>query len=169
MVIPSIDKKRAKIAHLAVLQQIDYTSTTVFYTDGSQGILPGQKDKTNAAAIVQVHETRPNAVRTWHLGAYVEVADAELFAIQQALQATIDGRSRTERVFICSDSQAAIQRLSGWNPLAVKARSLAAQLAKHGKAARSAFHSVQAMLTFLVTNSSTNLRKKHFQKLLSDS
>jgi ribonuclease HI len=132
VVITKVDKKKARTAHLALVQELDYTSTKVFYTDGSQGVPPGQKNKTNSAAIVQVHETRPKAVRTWNLGAYVEVADAELFAIQQALQAAIDGEPHTERVFIFSDSQAAIQRLSGWNPLAVKARSLAAQLARQG-------------------------------------
>ena len=98
----------------------------------TQGVPSGQKDKTNSAAIVQVHETRPKAVRGWNLGAYIEVADAELFAIQQALQATGDISPCAERLFIFSDSQAAILKLSGWNPLAVKARTLAAKLAEQG-------------------------------------
>lgn len=132
VVITKVDKKKAKEAHVEVVRELDYTSTMVFYTDGSQGVPSGQKDKTNSAAIVQVHETRPRAVRSWNLGAYVEVADAELFAIQQALQATVDSTPSTRRLFIFSDSQAAIQKLSGWNPLAVKARTLAAQLAEQG-------------------------------------
>ena len=78
-------------------------------------------------AIVQVHETRPKAVRSWNLGAYVEVADAELFAIQRALQAATDITPCTKRLFIFSDSQAAIQKLSGWNSLAVKARTVVEQ------------------------------------------
>lgn len=106
----------------------------IFYTDGSQGVPPGQKDKTNSAAIVQVQETRPKEVRTWNLEAFVEVADAELFAIQQALQAAVEKTPHTERLrlFIFSDSQAAIQKLGGWDPLAVKARTLAAQLVEQG-------------------------------------
>lgn len=103
-----VDKKKAKSAHLARVQELNYTSTTVFYTNGSQGVPPGHKNNTNAAAIVQVHKTKPKAVRTWNLGAYIEVADAELFAIEQALQATIDITPYTEKVYTFSNSQTAI-------------------------------------------------------------
>lgn len=132
VVITKVDKKKAKGAHLEMVRELDYTSTEVCYTDGSQGVPSGQKDKTNSAAIVQVHEIIFRAVRSWNLGAYVEVADAELFAIQQALQATVDSTPSTGRLFIFSDSQAAIQKLSGWNALAVKTRTLAAKLAEQG-------------------------------------
>ena len=37
VVISKDDKKKAKTAHLAWVQELDYRSTTVFYTDGSQG------------------------------------------------------------------------------------------------------------------------------------
>lgn len=35
VVISKVDKKKAKTAHLAMVQELDYMSTTVFYIDGS--------------------------------------------------------------------------------------------------------------------------------------
>jgi len=77
----------------------------VIYTDGS-------KIQTNVGAGIAYMSGRNSGEKSWNLGNSLEVFDAELFAIFQALKWTqsFDLR-KTKDIWIFSDSQAAIQRL----------------------------------------------------------
>jgi len=77
----------------------------VIYTDGS-------KIQTNVGAEIAYMSGRNSGEKFWNLGNSLEVFDAELFAIFQALKWTqsFDLR-KTKDIWIFSDSQVTIQRL----------------------------------------------------------
>ena len=53
---------------------------------------------------------------SWNLGSYMKVFDAELFAIEKAFEIAWKNKQlNTEKIWIFSDSQAAIQRLQKSN------------------------------------------------------
>ena len=76
---------------------------TVIYTDGS-------KILANVGAGIAYMSGRNSGEKSWNLGISLEVFDAELFAIFQALKWTQSfDLGKTKEIWIFSDSQAAIQ------------------------------------------------------------
>ena len=120
-------KKKAKEEHADLLEALTFKDCSVFYTDGSQGVYKGLR--TNACSYCEVEDERPKGAKYWNLGPCVEVADAELLAISKVLE-TIQGRSYLSKheAFIFIDSQAAIQKVSGYSDIAAKIRRQLQQL-----------------------------------------
>ena len=136
--IMKIPKDKAKDLHENTLHQLLADPfAVVFYTDGSQG-RRSKEERTlyNAAATCQVKglESRIVSARFWNLGPYIEVADAETFAIAQAVHQILQNDTTFMRsATIFSDSQAAIQRLaSSGNQFAQLAKQAARKLQKEG-------------------------------------
>ena len=66
----------------------------------------------------------------WNLGSKVEVADAELFAINKALEYAISCFREKDEIYIFCDSQAAIQKVEkGYSYYSLRARSLIGEVA----------------------------------------
>ena len=90
----------------------------IIYSDGSQS---SEGSNSSGLFITNTYFSSQNS-QAWNIGEECEVFDAELYAIQQALQLALD-RVRTrnsiqpqpqpQHLWIFSDSQAAIQRLQG--------------------------------------------------------
>ena len=86
----------------------------IIYSDGSQS---SQGSNGSGLFITNTLFSVQDAL-AWNIGKECEVFDAELYAIQQALQLALDRvRSQSQptpqEVWIFSDSQAALQRLQG--------------------------------------------------------
>ena len=108
--VSSKTKKREAVAHAGLLENIQLyqgNTATLYYTDGSQ------RDTTAAAAVCRIGEHGGfDLAKSWNLGSGVEVADAEVFAVQKALTlACQDCSSNIRSIYIFVDSQAAIARL----------------------------------------------------------
>ena len=108
--VSSKTKKREAVAHAGLLKNIQLyqgNTATLYYTDGSQ------RDTTAAAAVCRIGEHGGfDLAKSWNLGSGVEVADAEVFAVQKALTlACQDCSSNIRLIYIFVDSQAAIARL----------------------------------------------------------
>ena len=129
--ISSSNKDKAKKEHEILLDSLTFKDCVTFYTDGSQGIFEGQK--TNACSFCEIEEERPKTAKYWNLGAFMEVADAELTAISKVLSTLQDrvaaGSANRLEAYIFIDSQAAIQKVSGYGDLAAKIRSQLSRLA----------------------------------------
>lgn len=130
--ISNSNKKTATKEHHNLLQKILATgyannSIALLYTDGSLG------EGIGAAAVCRIgSQQEPLLARSWNLGPNLEVADCESIAIIQALEIALANRGITI-CYIFIDSQAAITRLQGYNPFALQAKGLLAQLAVQGK------------------------------------
>ena len=120
--ISSSKKDIAKKEHLEQLETLVFKECAIFYTDGSQGTYKGQK--TNACAFCKVDalDGKPLAAKYWNLGPYIEVADAELIAISKALESMHikNKTSELQEIYIFIDSQAAINKVAGYNDIAIK-------------------------------------------------
>lgn len=130
--ISEAPKGQAKLQHRQLLASLEFEDPLIFYTDGSQGTY--QKALANSWSYCEIGlEGRPRKTASGNLGPYVEVADAELFAIYRVL---VDLSRRplaplqqpTQLVFIFIDSQAAIRRLEGYSDLAIRIRGLLERL-----------------------------------------
>ena len=122
-------KEKAKQEHEDLLDTLAFRDCVVFYTDGSQGVVKGQR--TSSCAYCEIEDEKPKAAKYWNLGPFVEVADAELIAIAKALE-TLQNRPRKPNqleAYIFVDSQAAIQKISGLSDIAAKIRVQLARLA----------------------------------------
>ena len=130
--ISSSNKDKAKKEHEKLLNSLTFKDCAIFYTDGSQGIFEGQR--MNACSLCEIEEDRPKTVKYWNLGAFMEVADAELTAISKVLSILQDrvaaGSANQLEAYVFIDSQAAIQKVSGYGDLAVKIRSQLSYLSK---------------------------------------
>ena len=120
----------------------------IFYTDGSQGQGPGpKKSPTNAAALCRFRIDREGLhlelTDSWNLGPYIEVCDAEEYAIYRALldiqetakSKTHDYSFSLPRYIIFVDSQAAILRIYrpyNQNPITNKIQGLLESLYSYG-------------------------------------
>ena len=109
-VISKQTKEAETATHNSLLENIillEGETAKVYYTDGSQ-----KHTKTSAAFCRIGHEGGFDMAKNWNLGDGMEVADAEVFAIQKALfSASQDFDQYTRSVYIFVDSQAAITRL----------------------------------------------------------
>ena len=120
-------KEKAKQEHLDLLETLVFKDCSVFYTDGSQGVCKGVR--TNSCSYCEIEDERPKVVKYWNLGTCIEVADAELIAIYKVLKA-LQRRSYSSKheAYIFIDSQAAIQKVSGYSDIAAKIRVQLQQL-----------------------------------------
>jgi len=103
-------KEEAAQEHLKLLENLqeplEWDLIDVYYTDGSKD------SKSNAAAIYKIGETnRIKYATNWNLGPYIEIMDAELYAVYRALEHLKQQRLKEKQVYIFIDSQAAIKRL----------------------------------------------------------
>jgi hypothetical protein len=75
-------------AHKQLLQRLekDISSPVIIYTDGSQGLDTAKKIINSAAVARVTTEERLVQGLFWNLGAKIEVADVETFAITQAIR-----------------------------------------------------------------------------------
>ena len=84
----------------------------ILYSDGSKN---EQLNKVGAGVFYTTNFVK-NQSFSWNLGSGVEVFDAELFAIEQAFKIAWQNKQlNTDKVWIFSDSQAAIKRLKKSN------------------------------------------------------
>jgi reverse transcriptase-like protein len=96
------------------LDSIEIFDPYIMYTDGSKG------KSTTGAAICMYYQSRVIYTESFNLGARLEIADAESFAASRAIQLAYK-RIRNlpsptpQTVYLCIDSQAAIQRLQNTN------------------------------------------------------
>ena len=127
-------KEDAKEEHQQLLKSVLKSPNWVFYTDGSQG-QSNQGVLSNSAAICRLDkDLQPNLAKYWNLGPNIEVADAEITAINKVL-ITVLATPRNQRppaCYIFCDSQAAILKLNNYSYLAQKAKSYIRQLSDHG-------------------------------------
>jgi len=111
--ISTSSKAIAKKEHLSLLKGFEedpLTSRVAFYIDGSQGNpTTSPTTTTNGAGVCTLVSGRIVRTDCWNLGSQVEVADAELFAINRALELALSFRK--DEVYIFCDSQAAIRRV----------------------------------------------------------
>ena len=129
IVVSSNEKKKAKEEHEELLESLTFKDCAAYYTDGSQGIFEGRR--TNSCSYCQIDDGKPKAAKYWYLGPCIEVADAELIAISKVLESLQNksyGPSRFE-VYIFVDSQAAIQKVSGFSDTAANIRLQLTKLA----------------------------------------
>lgn len=131
--ISASSKAKAKTEHLSLLKAISespFTESIAIYTDGSQGQIEGSTaTTTNGAGVCVLESGRIVRTGSWNLGSKVEVADAELFAINRALEFALASRGKDE-VYIFCDSQAAIRKVeNGHSYYSYRARDLVARLA----------------------------------------
>jgi ribonuclease HI len=134
--ISTSKKAIAKKEHLSLLAGFGkdpFTSRVALYTDGSQGdpseVSATGNATTNGAGVCALVSGRIVKTRSWNLGSKVEVADAELFAINRALEFALSFLERDE-VYIFCDSQAAIRKVEkGYSYYSLQARSTIRRLA----------------------------------------
>src|SRR5438552_806337 len=112
--ISELDKKETAILHHNKIQKIlennKDNSNIILYSDGSKN---EQLNKLGAGIFYTTSfATNQSQSFSWNLGAGMEVFDAELFVIEKAFE--IERKKKqlnTEKIWIFSDSQAAIKRL----------------------------------------------------------
>lgn len=83
---------------------------------------------TNLVAMIRAVKSSILSVGFLNVGSFRKVADAELFALVQALQSTNHTKYSIGKVNTFSNSQAAIFKFNGVASLAVQAKRLAIQL-----------------------------------------
>ncbi len=110
--ISELDKEKTAILHHEKVQKIllknQDNSNAIIYTDGSKN---EQTNKLGAGVFYTTNFVK-NQCFSWNLGAGMEVFDAELFAIEKAFKIAWENKQlNTDKVWIFSDSQAAIKRL----------------------------------------------------------
>src|SRR6266700_526768 len=103
-------KEEAIQEHLRLVENLqeslEWDLVDIYYTDGSKD------SKSNAAAICKIGErNRIKYATNWNLGPYMEIIDAELYAVYRALEYLKQQRLEEKQVYIFIDSQAAIKRL----------------------------------------------------------
>ncbi len=103
-------KEEAAQEHLKLIENLqeplEWDLIDIYYTDSSKD------GKLNAAAICKIGETnRIKYATNWNLGPYMEIMDAELYAVYRALEHLKQQRLEEKQVYIFIDSQAAIKRL----------------------------------------------------------
>ena len=103
-------KEEAAQEHLKLVENLqeslEWDLVNIYYIDGSKD------NKLNAAAICKIGErNRIIHAINWNLGPYMEIMDAELYAVHRALEHLKQQRLEEKQVYIFIDSQAAIKRL----------------------------------------------------------
>jgi ribonuclease HI len=114
--ISELDKEKTAVLHHEKVQKIlsrnQDNSNMILYSDGSKN---EQLNKVGAGVFYTTNFVK-NQSFSWNLGSGVEVFDAELFAIEQAFKIAWQNKQlNTDKVWIFSDSQAAIKRLKKSN------------------------------------------------------
>ena len=109
--ISELDKEKTAIYHHEKIQNIlaknQDNSNIIIYSDGSKS----EQNKLGAGIIYTTNFVK-NQSFSWNLGTGMKVFDAELFAIEKAFKIAWENRQlNTDKVWIFSDSQAAIKRL----------------------------------------------------------
>src|SRR6266702_833268 len=103
-------KEEAVQEHLRLVENLqeslEWDLVDIYYTDGSKD------SKSSAAAVCKIGErNRIKYATNWNLGPYMEIMDAELYAVYRALEHLKQQRLEEKQVYIFIDSQAAIKRL----------------------------------------------------------
>src|SRR6266478_9710711 len=103
-------KEEAAQEHLRLVENLqeslEWDLVDIYYTDGSID------SKLSIAAIYKIGErNRIKYTTNWNLGPYMEIIDAELYAVYRALEHLKQQRLKEKQVYIFIDSQAAIKRL----------------------------------------------------------
>ena len=102
--ISKSSKEKAVQEHLKLVENLQ--ESLGWYLDGSKD------SKSNAAAICKIGErNRIKYTTNWNLDPYMEIIDAELYAVYRALEYLKQQRLEEKKVYIFIDSQAAIKRL----------------------------------------------------------
>src|SRR5436190_19509286 len=127
--ISELDKEKTAILHHEKVQKIlsknQDNSNMILYSDGSKN---EQLNKVGAGVFYTINFVK-NQSFSWNLESGVEVFNAELFAIKQAFKIAWQNKQlNTDKVWIFSDSQAAIKRLKKSN---LKAGQYYVQLIKN--------------------------------------
>ncbi len=110
--ISELDKEKTAILHHEKIQKIleknQDNSNILIYLNGSKN---EQLNKLEVGIIYTTNFVQ-NQSFSWNLGAGMKVFDAELFAIEKAFKIAWENKKlNTDKVWIFSDSQAAIKRL----------------------------------------------------------
>jgi len=81
----------------------------VFYTDGAQ------KDEISAASMIFYYNSE-KIIKKWNLGNSLDIADAELYAIEKSIEVSAKNlENRTSKnIWIFTDSQKSIQKLQNF-------------------------------------------------------
>jgi hypothetical protein len=103
-------KEEAAQEHLRLVENLqdslEWDLVDIYYTDGSKD------SKLSAVAVYKIGErNRIKYATNWNLGPYMEIIDAELYAVYRALEHLKQQRLEEKKVYIFIDSQAAIKRL----------------------------------------------------------
>jgi ribonuclease HI len=112
--IGELDKEKTAVNHHNKIQKIlannRDNSNILLYSDGSKN---EQLNKLGAGVFYTTNfAANQSQSFSWNLGAGMEVFDAELFAIEKAFEIAWNKKQfQTEKIWIFSDSQAAIKRL----------------------------------------------------------
>jgi ribonuclease HI len=112
--ISELDKEKTAVIHHNKIQKIltnnKDNSNIILYSDGSKN---EQLNKLGAGVFYTTNFAISQSQSfSWNLGAGMEVFDAELFALEKAFEIAWNRKQlNTEKVWIFSDSQAAIKRL----------------------------------------------------------
>ena len=87
-------------------EPLEWDLIDIYYTNGSKD------SKLNTTIICKIGEkNRIKYATNWNLGPYMEIIDAELYAVYRALEHLKQQRLEEKQVYIFIDSQAAIKRL----------------------------------------------------------
>ena len=110
-------KEIEAVDHINRVQGSLEKGVRIYYTDGSQGTIEGEK-QCSAAYCRLATPTAIAAADSWNLGGRIEVADAEVFAVAKVLEAIRYGTEKLPNnvpkpvpIIIFVDSQAAILRI----------------------------------------------------------
>src|SRR5271170_4970672 len=107
------DKEELVKQHSEFLKDTDLEACLIGYTDGSK--LDNQESGAGLNLIDKTTVLETRKEYSWHLGPSIEVYDAELFAILQAIKQSLsiikEKNIRSTKIYIFSDSAAAIDRL----------------------------------------------------------
>ena len=112
--ISKLDKKEEALKHQNKIQKIlrDNRDNIFLYSDGSKN---DQLHRLGAGVYYTADCARSSSQSqsfSWNLGAGLEVFDAELFALEKAFKIAWDKKQKsTKKIWVFSDSQAAIKRL----------------------------------------------------------
>jgi ribonuclease HI len=114
--ISELDKEKTAVLHHNMIQKIlanNKDNSNVFlYSDGSKN---EQLNRLGAGVYYTTNFAKNQAQSqsfSWNLGAGMEVFDAELFALEKAFKTAWEKKQEfTKKIWIFSDSQAAIKRL----------------------------------------------------------
>jgi hypothetical protein len=88
VVVSNSSKHKAVTEHNQLLKAVLNKTTIVAYTDGLQGTIPSLGTPTTSAGICLIGFEKVLQASCWNLGTEIEVANAEVVAINKALQAT---------------------------------------------------------------------------------